>query len=94
MANTIPKRSEIPEQYTWDLSGMFESDDKWFEEYEALKDAPQRIAAYKGRLSESAETLLEFMRLDDAFPSFTAMQTARAIRTPPTAFIRICAARR
>jgi len=65
MANTIPKRSEIPEQYTWDLSGMFESDDKWFEEYEALKDAPQRIAAYKGRLSESAETLLEFMRLDD-----------------------------
>ena len=65
MANTIPKRSEIPEQYTWDLSGMFESNEKWLEEYEALKELPQRIAAYKGRLSESAETLLEFMRLDD-----------------------------
>ena len=33
MANVIPKREQIPEKDTWDLSGLFESDEKWFEEY-------------------------------------------------------------
>jgi len=65
MADKILKRSEIEQQYTWDLRDMFESDEKWFEEYEALKSFPEQITGYKGRLGESAETLLEFLRLDD-----------------------------
>ncbi len=66
MANDrIPKRSEIPEEYTWDLSDMFPSDEAWKKEYEALQDMPARLASFRGRLGESAETLLEFFRLQD-----------------------------
>ncbi|MBR2583438.1 MAG: oligoendopeptidase F [Oscillospiraceae bacterium] len=66
MANDrIPKRSEIPEEYTWDLSDMFPSDEAWKKEYEALQEMPARLASFRGRLGESAETLLEFFRLQD-----------------------------
>ena len=44
---------------------MFESDEAWFAEYEALKEMPARIAAFQGKLGGSAETLLESFRLDD-----------------------------
>lgn len=63
--NVIPKRSEVPEEFTWNLKDMFESDEAWFAEYEALKEMPARIAAFQGKLGESAETLLESFRLDD-----------------------------
>ena len=63
--NRIPKRSEIPEEYTWDLRDMYPSDEAWKKEYEALQDMPARLASFRGRLGESAETLLEFFRLED-----------------------------
>ena len=63
--NTIPKRSEVPEEYTWNLGDIFESDEAWFKEYEALKTVPEKIAAFQGRLGKSAEELLEYFRLDD-----------------------------
>ena len=63
--NRIPKREEIAEEYTWDLRDMFPSDEAWNAEYEALKEMPARVAAFRGRLGESAETLLEFFRLQD-----------------------------
>ena len=63
--NTIPKRSEVPEEYTWNLQDMFESDEAWYKENEALKEMPGRIASFQGKLGESAETLLSFFRLED-----------------------------
>ena len=63
--NPIPKRSEVPEESTWDLRDMFESDELWFEENEALKALSPQIAAYQGKLGESAESLLSFFKLDD-----------------------------
>ena len=63
--NSIPKRSEIAEEFTWNLKDMFESDEAWLREYEALKEMPARIAAFQGHLGESAETLLAFLRLED-----------------------------
>ncbi len=61
----LPKRSQVPEEYTWNLNDIRPGDQAWAEEYEALAQMPERLAAYKGRLGESAETLLEFFRLDD-----------------------------
>ncbi len=63
--NRIPKRSEVPVEYTWDLSDLYPSDEAWKEEYEALCRMPERIESFRGRLGESAETLLEFFRLQD-----------------------------
>lgn len=62
----IPARSEVPEESTWNLRDVFESDEAWQAEYEALKAVPEQIEAFRGRLGESAETLLEWFRLNDA----------------------------
>ena len=63
--NRIPLREELPEEVTWRLEDIFESDAAWQNEYEALKALPEQAAAYAGRLGESAETLLEYLRFED-----------------------------
>ena len=66
MANQIiPQRSEVPEEYTWNLKDLYESDQAWNEEYEALKALPKQIAAFRGTLGRSAEDLLAWFRLQD-----------------------------
>ncbi|MGI5976816.1 MAG: oligoendopeptidase F [Candidatus Limivicinus sp.] len=65
MTNKVPKREDVPEKYTWNLKDMYESDETWQKEYEALQDMPGRFSAFRGRLGESGETLLEFFRLED-----------------------------
>ena len=61
----ILKRSEVPEEFTWNLGDMFESDEAWLKEYEELKLLPAKVAEFQGRLGESAENLLAFMKLSD-----------------------------
>ncbi|MBQ6372604.1 MAG: oligoendopeptidase F [Oscillospiraceae bacterium] len=63
--NRLPKRSEVPEEMTWNLADIFESDDAWFSENEALKKEIPNIEAFKGRLGESAECLLGWFRKND-----------------------------
>ena len=62
----IPKRADVPEEFTWDLSDIFASDEAWTAEYEALKTLPAEFEAYRGHLGDSAEALLEYLRFDDA----------------------------
>lgn len=61
----IPKRSEVPEQFKWALEDIYATDEKWVEDLQKLKAMPERITAFKGRLSESADTLYDFMQLSD-----------------------------
>ena len=61
----IPERSQVPEEFTWNLKDMFESDEAWFAENEALKALPAEIAAFQGHLGDDAETLLSFFRKQD-----------------------------
>lgn len=61
----IPKRSEVTEQFKWALEDIYATDEKWTEDLQKLKAMPERIAAFKGRLSESADTLYDFMQLSD-----------------------------
>ena len=64
-SKTVLPREQVPEEFTWNLQDMFESDEAWLKEYEALKEMPARLAAFQGRLGESAETLLTYFRLED-----------------------------
>ncbi len=61
----ILKRSEVPEEYTWNLKDMFESDEAWLAEYEALKSVPEEVAKFQGHLGDSAEGLLAYFKADD-----------------------------
>ena len=62
---TILPRDQVPEEFTWNLSDIFENDEAWLKEYEALKEVPESVLAFRGRLGESAESLLAFFRLQD-----------------------------
>lgn len=63
--NSIPLREDVPVEDTWRLEDIFPSDAAWQDEFEALKALPERAAEYCGRLCESGETLLAFLRLED-----------------------------
>ena len=62
---TILPRDQVPEEFTWNLSDMFASDEDWLREYEALMALPEQVLAFRGRLGESAETLLAYLRQQD-----------------------------
>ncbi len=63
--NTIPKRSEVPVEMTWDLTDIFPSDEAWKKEYEALGKVPEQILSYRGKLGRSAEDLLDWFQKQD-----------------------------
>ena len=63
--HVIPKREDVPEEFTWNLGDMFESDEAWSAEFAAAQELPARAAAFAGRLCESAETLYEYLQLED-----------------------------
>ena len=63
--STLYRREDVPEEFTWNLGDMFESDEAWSAEFEAAQELPMRAAAFAGRLCESAQTLYEYLRLED-----------------------------
>ena len=60
------KRSEVKEEFTWNLQDLFESDEAWLAEYRALKDCPEKLAAMKGTLGRGAGDLLAYLQTEDA----------------------------
>ncbi len=65
MEKKIPVRSEADPKYTWAIEDVYASDALWSADLEKARSFPEQIAAYKGRLGESAQTLLSFLRLGD-----------------------------
>ncbi|MBE6900842.1 MAG: oligoendopeptidase F [Ruminococcaceae bacterium] len=65
MAERIPQRSEVAQEYKWKISDIYPTDEAWEQDLLKAKSAAERIAGYKGQLCASAEKLLEYMRYDD-----------------------------
>ena len=61
--NTVPERSQIPQEHTWDTTHMFASDEVWQAEYDKTLHLLPQLEAYKGRLGQDAATLLAFTEL-------------------------------
>lgn len=62
--NPTPKRSEVPDSDTWDLSSLFESDAAWIEVLSQFEKEIAGFARFSGRLAESAEVLAECLTFD------------------------------
>jgi oligoendopeptidase F len=56
-------RESVPEQYTWDLTDLYPSDEAWRTAREALAAELPAVAAFKGTLPQSAGRLLEALTL-------------------------------
>lgn len=58
----IPNRNEIPAEDKWAIEDLFASDEAWEQELTTLEQARTALAAYEGRLAESAQTLCEYLQ--------------------------------
>ncbi|WP_247002695.1 oligoendopeptidase F [Halosolutus gelatinilyticus] len=63
--SSVPERSEIDDEYTWDLESIYASDDDWEEAYETAADRIDDLAAFEGQTTDDAETLRSVLELRD-----------------------------
>lgn len=61
----IMQRNEVPEKDTWNLKDIFESDEAWIKEYEALAAFSEKLSAFEGKISKNAKDLLAYFKLED-----------------------------
>ena len=60
---TLPQRSAVPLEQTWDLESIFATPADWEAACQELDGMLPGLAAYQGRLAEGPQTLLEFLEL-------------------------------
>ena len=65
MAKELPKRSEVKVENTWKVEDMYANLDAWKADVEKVKELTEQLAAYQGKMGESAENLYQAMFLDD-----------------------------
>lgn len=54
----VKKRSEIDKKYLWDINSMYGSDKAWQEDVDKALELAEGLSEYRGRIAESASTLL------------------------------------
>jgi len=63
---TVPARSEIPREHTWDVESVFPNDEAWSAELEALLKELPTLARFRGHLGDNAATLADFFATSEA----------------------------
>ena len=58
-------RDEIPEKYKWNFSDIYADWDAWQAGYDQLEKMMGDVAALKGTLSKSSETLLHALKFQN-----------------------------
>ncbi len=59
------ERQDVPESELWNLEDLYASPQEWEQAKNEMVDRFDDITQYKGKLGESAETLLACLKLDD-----------------------------
>ena len=62
----IPTRGEVPVADTWDLTKLYPSDEAWQAAFADLQAQWPAVAGFRGRVTESAQTLLEVLEFEKA----------------------------
>ncbi len=64
-SQALPKREEIPKKWTWDLEAIFETDEAWEKEFDAIQALLPQLEQLKGTLGKSADQLYQTLQLQD-----------------------------
>ena len=59
------KREEIDNKYKWDLTTIFKTDEDFLKEYDIVSKEIEKISDYRGKILESADSLLDFLEFSD-----------------------------
>ena len=60
MSDTLKERNELDPRFQWDLSSLFENDEKWEQSLTTLDDKIAAVASYQGTLN-SAENIRKYL---------------------------------
>ncbi|MFC4767364.1 oligoendopeptidase F [Effusibacillus consociatus] len=63
--NRLPKRNEIPDEMKWKLEDIYASTEKWEQDYQEIKSHIVKIQGFEGKLAESAQNLLDCLKVQD-----------------------------
>ncbi len=66
MAKTLPKRSEVAPEHTWDLSHIVKNEEAWTALYKDCEAAVEQLVSMEKEFLASAEKLLLFLQKKDA----------------------------
>lgn len=61
----LPTRDQIDKKYKWNLKDIYETDDQWENDFKWIEGQLNKYSNYKGKLTESADKLLECLKLDE-----------------------------
>ena len=65
MAKKVLTRDEVPVDLTWNLEGIFQSDEAWEQEFKEIEKLIPEAEKYKGKVAESAQSLFETLQFSD-----------------------------
>lgn len=64
--SSLPMRRDIEEKYKWDLSHIYENDEKWEVDFKWIELNLSAYSKFRGTLSQSAKNLLACFKFDDS----------------------------
>ena len=80
MAESVKKRSEIEEAYTWKLEDMIESPEKFEELMDGVEERIPEYETYRGKLGSSAEYLKNYLTYDESVDETLSLLSAYAMQ--------------
>jgi len=80
--SSVPERSEIDREYTWDLDSIYASEAEWESAFEEVSERVEDLAAYEGRATEDAATLAELLEVrEDLLRDVSEVRTYASLRS-------------
>lgn len=61
----LPKRSEVPREYTWNLESVYQSDEQWEHDFKRIEAWMPELQQLAGTLGQSGDTLLRALQQRD-----------------------------
>lgn len=62
----LPDREQVDIKYRWHMEDLYHTDEDWERDYDKLSHMETEITGYQGKLGESAQSLLEALKTQDA----------------------------
>ncbi len=69
IGGTLPERSEIAEEYKWNLNDLYPGLENWEEEFKSVEESIPAMYKFKGNLNQSGAAVLECLDMRDKLAS-------------------------
>src|SRR5437763_8232851 len=78
---TLTKRSEIANEFTWDLESIYPTNDDWENSFKKLEQGLPELEALKGTLAQSGQALLKVLQTrDELFEELESLYVYASMR--------------